>query len=198
MERKVLKASAGTGKTYRLSLEYAVSLFNGEKIKDIIIMTFTRKAAGEIKEDIIKFIKKLAVSPKDTDSEKEREGAVSSIMKIYPEMFSSPEEIYKKAEKAYKDIILNKDNLKIFTINGLKNTIFKTAIAPMLNINNYDIIDDSLNTEYLRKCFEKIFKSKKDFDFLKDFLADNMEKNIDNYVGVIGNIINERMEVSCY
>ena len=192
MERKVLKASAGTGKTYRLSLEYAVSLFNGEKIKDIIIMTFTRKAAGEIKEDIIKFIKKLAVSPKDTDSEKEREGAVSSIMKIYPEMFSSPEEIYKKAEKAYKDIILNKDNLKIFTIDGLKNTIFKTAIAPMLNINNYDIIDDSLNTEYLRKCFEKIFKSKKDFDLLKDFLADNMEKNIDNYVGVIGNIINER------
>ena len=192
MERKVLKASAGTGKTYRLSLEYAVSLFNGEKIKDIIIMTFTRKAAGEIKEDIIKFIKKLAVSPKDTDSEKEREGAVSSIMKIYPEMFSSPEEIYKKAEKAYKDIILNKDNLKIFTIDGLKNTIFKTAIAPMLNINNYDIIDDSLNTEYLKKCFEKIFKSKKDFDLLKDFLADNMEKNIDNYVGVIGNIINER------
>lgn len=59
MERKVLKASAGTGKTYRLSLEYAVSLFNGEKIKDIVIMTFTKKAAGGIKEDIIKFIKNL-------------------------------------------------------------------------------------------------------------------------------------------
>ena len=43
MERKILKASAGTGKTYRLALEYAASLFDGEKIRDIVIMTFTKK-----------------------------------------------------------------------------------------------------------------------------------------------------------
>ena len=59
-------------KTYRLSLEYAVSLFNGEKIKDIVIMTFTKKAAGEIKEDIIKFIKKLALEPRNEKEEKDR------------------------------------------------------------------------------------------------------------------------------
>lgn len=192
MERKVLKASAGTGKTYRLSLEYAVSLFNGEKIKDIVIMTFTKKATGEIKEDIIKFIKKLAVTPENKDEEEDRKGAVDSIMKIYPDMFSSEDEIYLKAKKSYRDIILNKDNLKIYTIDGLKNTIFKTAIAPMLNINSYEMLDDNENTEYLRKCFEKIFRNKKDFEVLKDFLADNVEKNVDNYVAVIGNIINER------
>ena len=192
MERKVLKASAGTGKTYRLSLEYAVSLFNGEKIKDIVIMTFTKKATGEIKEDIIKFIRRLAVTPKTEDEIEERKGAVSSIIKIYPDMFLNEEEIFEKAKKSYRDIILNKDNLKIYTIDGLKNIIFKTAIAPMLNINSYEIIDDNENTEYLRRCFERIFKSKKDFDFLRDFLADNIEKNVDNYVSVIGNIINER------
>ena len=192
MERKVLKASAGTGKTYRLSLEYAVSLFNGEKIKDIVIMTFTKKAAGEIKEDIIKFIKKLALAPKNEKEEKDRAGAVSSIMKIYSDNFSSEQEIFEKAGKAYKEIILNKDSLKIFTIDGLKNLIFKTAIAPMLNINSYEMLDDNKNTEYLKRCFERIFKNKKDFDILKNFLEDNLERDMENYVKVIGNIIEER------
>ena len=192
MERKVLKASAGTGKTYRLSLEYAVSLFNGEKIKDIVIMTFTKKAAGEIKEDIIKFIKKLALTPRNEKEEKDRAGAVSSIMKIYPDRFSSEQEIFEKAGRIYKEIILNKDSLKIFTIDGLKNLIFKTAIAPMLNINSYEMLDDSENIEYLKRCFERIFKNKKDFDILKNFLEDNLERDVENYVKVIGNIIEER------
>lgn len=192
MERKVLKASAGTGKTYRLSLEYAVSLFNGEKIKDIVIMTFTKKAAGEIKEDIIKFIKKLALAPRNEKEEKDRAGAVSSIIKIYPDKFSSEREIFEKAGRAYREIILNKDSLKIFTIDGLKNLIFKTAIAPMLNINSYEMLDDSENTEYLKRCFERIFKNKKDFDILKNFLEDNLERDMENYVKVIGNIIEER------
>ena len=43
MERKILKASAGTGKTYRLALEYTAALLKGEKIRDIVIMTFTKK-----------------------------------------------------------------------------------------------------------------------------------------------------------
>lgn len=192
MEKKVLKASAGTGKTYRLSLEYVVSLFMGEKIKDIVVMTFTRKAVAEIKEDIIKFVKKLALDPTNEDEESERLSAVNSIKEIYKDTFGTDEEIYKKAKKAYKDIILNKDNLKIFTIDSLRNNIFKSAIAPMLNINSYEIIDGNQNTEYLRKCFEKIFKNKKDFDLLKEFLDENAEKNIDKYVEIIKNIVDER------
>lgn len=54
----VLKASAGTGKTYRLSLEYIVALYKKEDIepidyKNILVMTFTRKATAEIKEGIL-------------------------------------------------------------------------------------------------------------------------------------------------
>ncbi|EAA23305.1 DNA helicase II [Fusobacterium vincentii ATCC 49256] len=54
----VLKASAGTGKTYRLSLEYIVALCKKGDIepidyKNILVMTFTRKATAEIKEGIL-------------------------------------------------------------------------------------------------------------------------------------------------
>ena len=55
----VVSASAGTGKTYRLSLEYIAALSkkaNTEAIdyKNILVMTFTRKATAEIKEGILK------------------------------------------------------------------------------------------------------------------------------------------------
>ena len=133
MERKILKASAGTGKTYRLALEYAASLFDGEKIRDIVIMTFTKKAAAEIKSRIIDFLKELSEGNEDI---------AENIKNLYPEKFQNTDDIFKKSEKIYKEIILNRDSLKIFTIDGLKNLIFKTAVAPMLNINSYDIIDD--------------------------------------------------------
>ena len=48
----ILKASAGTGKTYRLSLEYIANLIRGVNYKNIVVMTFTKKATAEIKERI--------------------------------------------------------------------------------------------------------------------------------------------------
>lgn len=183
MERKILKASAGTGKTYRLALEYLVSLLEGEKIKDIVIMTFTKKAAGEIRSRIIDFLRELSLGEKET---------AENIVKLYPERFSDAEEICRRAGKIYNEVIFNKDSLKIFTIDGLKNLIFKTAIAPMLNINSYEIIDDTQNQEYLRRCFEKIFRSRKDFDILKNFLEANVERDAEKYVEVIEHIIDER------
>ncbi len=183
MERKILKASAGTGKTYRLALEYAASLFGGEKIRDIVIMTFTKKAAAEIKSRIIDFLKELSEGNEDI---------AENIKNLYPEKFQNTDDIFKKSEKIYKEIILNRDSLKIFTIDGLKNLIFKTAVAPMLNINSYDIIDDSGNEEYLKRCFERIFRNRQDFNILKNFLEANVERSAESYVKIIKNIIDER------
>lgn len=183
MERKILKASAGTGKTYRLALEYAASLFDGEKIRDIVIMTFTKKAAAEIKSRIIDFLKELSEGNEDI---------AENIKNLYPEKFQNTDDIFKKSEKIYKEIILNRDSLKIFTIDGLKNLIFKTAVAPMLNINSYDIIDDGGNEEYLKRCFERIFRNRQDFKILKNFLEANVERSAESYVKIIKNIIDER------
>ena len=54
--RIVLKASAGTGKTYRLSLEFIGNLIKNIDYKDIVVMTFTKKATAEIKERIYDFL----------------------------------------------------------------------------------------------------------------------------------------------
>ena len=60
INRTVLKASAGTGKTYRLSLEFIANLIKGIDYRNIVVMTFTKKATAEIKERIYDFLYQIA------------------------------------------------------------------------------------------------------------------------------------------
>lgn len=48
-----LEASAGTGKTFALALRYIALVLQGKNVGEILAMTFTNKAANEMKERII-------------------------------------------------------------------------------------------------------------------------------------------------
>ncbi|MDO4584464.1 MAG: UvrD-helicase domain-containing protein [Planctomycetia bacterium] len=48
MKNQIIRASAGTGKTYQLSRRFLQLLFAGERLDTILATTFTKKAAGEI------------------------------------------------------------------------------------------------------------------------------------------------------
>ncbi len=50
---RLVRASAGTGKTYRLTLEILRLLFLGSSPRTILAVTFTRQAAGEILERVL-------------------------------------------------------------------------------------------------------------------------------------------------
>lgn len=182
MSKKVLKASAGTGKTYRLALEYVISLIKGENFKDIIVMTFTRKATSEIKERIISFLRDLSLENEDGENLK------SSIKNLYPEINFNKS----KVESLYKEILFNKDNLKIYTIDGFKNTIFKNSISKMLNINSFEIIEEFENDEILKKCFEKITSTGNNFKLFQRFFENKVERNIENHIATLKQIIDQR------
>ncbi|MDR0747824.1 MAG: RecB-like helicase [Helicobacteraceae bacterium] len=51
------EASAGSGKTYQLSLRYAALLFMGARPEKILCLTFTRKSANEMQQRIQKLLK---------------------------------------------------------------------------------------------------------------------------------------------
>ena len=50
---EVVRASAGSGKTFKLSERYLKLILLGEKVDSILATTFTRKAAGEIQDRIL-------------------------------------------------------------------------------------------------------------------------------------------------
>lgn len=68
----LIRASAGTGKTYRLSSRYIALLAEGEKPDRILATTFTRKAAFEIEERIFQ---RLAAAALDKEAAAELEAA---------------------------------------------------------------------------------------------------------------------------
>ena len=66
---KILKASAGSGKTYTLAKEYIKLLLESEDpyaYRHILAVTFTNKATDEMKQRILKELDILASSPAES------------------------------------------------------------------------------------------------------------------------------------
>lgn len=211
----VLKASAGTGKTYRLSLEYIVALCKKEDIepidyKNILVMTFTRKATAEIKEGILnKFFEfmeiyeitknsKLSVveaisKSKLIDDKKKNNylNLIESIKNIEPNLVI--DNIFlENLSKVNKEIIKNKEKLKVYTIDAFFNIIFKNIVTNLMKIKSYTMLDEEDSFSYYKKVLENIFSNEKLFNDFKNFFTENSEKNIDNYISIIQRLISSR------
>ncbi|MCD4774193.1 MAG: UvrD-helicase domain-containing protein, partial [Bacteroidales bacterium] len=76
MSFTVYKSSAGSGKTFTLVKEYLkIVLKNPSSFRNILAITFTNKAANEMKERILEYLKELSVVNK-----KENSKAIEALM----------------------------------------------------------------------------------------------------------------------
>ena len=211
----VIKASAGTGKTYRLSLEYIAALCKKGSIepidyKNILVMTFTRKATAEIKEGILnKFSEFMeiynisknselsvieAISNSKLIDDKKRSNylnLIESIKKNEPNLIID-NNLLENLSKVYKEIIKNKEKLKIYTIDAFFNIIFKNIVTNLMKIKSYSMLDEEDNSIYYKKVLENIFSNEKLFNDFKNFFNENSEKNIENYISIIKRLIFSR------
>ena len=211
----VLKASAGTGKTYRLSLEYIVALCKKGDIeaidyKNILVMTFTRKATAEIKEGILNKLSEFmeiyeisknselsvveAISKSKLIDDKKKNNylnLIESIKNIEPNLVID-NNLLENLSKVHKEIIKNKEKLKIYTIDAFFNIIFKNIVTNLMKIKSYTMLDEEDNSIYYKKVLENIFNNEKLFNDFKNFFTENSEKNIDNYISIIQRLISSR------
>ena len=211
----VLKASAGTGKTYRLSLEYIVALCKKGDIepidyKNILVMTFTRKATAEIKEGILNKLSEFmeiyeisknfelsvieAISDNKLIDNKKRNNylnLIESIKNIEPNLVID-NNFLENLSKVNKEIIKNKEKLKIYTIDAFFNIIFKNIVTNLMKIKSYTMLDEEDNFSYYKKVLENIFNNDRLFNDFKNFFTENSEKNIDNYISIIQRLISSR------
>src|SRR3954453_6606123 len=61
----VIRASAGTGKTYQLAVRFIGLLAAGARPDEILATTFTRKAAGEILDRVLSWLARAAANDKE-------------------------------------------------------------------------------------------------------------------------------------
>ena len=177
----ILKASAGTGKTYRLSLEYIANLIRGVNYKNIVVMTFTKKATAEIKERIYDFLYQIAFEKYDWI------GLEESLKELYG--FSDSEILKGNLQNVYFEMIKNKDEIRIYTIDGFTNRIFKNTIAPYFGIYNYETIDKE-EDEFYNDILIKIIENNYYFEKFKFILNEEKDrKNISTYVKIVKSLL---------
>lgn len=190
-KKLIIKASAGTGKTYTLSLKYIIALCNEIDYKNILVMTFTKKATAEIKEKILERIEELLFSQDNSVLIKNLiENNDNVDLKINDSKI-------KKLNAIYQDMQKNKDKIKIYTIDSFMNIIFKNIVSKYKNFNKFSTLGEENNKElgtnfYYKKILEEVFKNKNLFADFKEFLFNNSEKDISKYIETIKNLIENR------
>jgi len=109
MKNLALEASAGSGKTYALSVRYLSHLFLGSLPEEILTLTFTNKAAQEMKQRIF-----------DTLKELEHRSEIDDICRLTQK---SKDEILLQKSKVLA--VFLKSDLKISTIDSFFSSILR-------------------------------------------------------------------------
>lgn len=181
----VIRASAGTGKTYRLSLEFIDLLLRYRvSFDEILVITFTKKATAEIRERIFSQLYQII---NDTAVGKELK---QNIKNSIDSNITFNEEEISFLTSVYKKMITNKSNVKISTIDSFVNTIFTGIIAPYRNITDF-AIDKKINSEILPEIYEHILQDKNLENYRNIFLQ-SKRRNLEQFKDLILSFIENR------
>ncbi|MBR5901419.1 UvrD-helicase domain-containing protein [bacterium] len=123
-------ASAGTGKTYRLAMRYIKLLSLGAKPCEILTLTFTREAAAEMLERILKILSKAAQSDE-----------AASVLQTAAELDKVPSK--EDCAKWLFSMLDDLSKLKISTYDSFFNDILRCFAFDMGLDANINILEGS-------------------------------------------------------
>ena len=171
----IYKSSAGSGKTYTLVKEFLKIVLKTEettRYRNILAITFTNKAANEMKERVIENLKLLSEVIETKDGKK--------ILEDYTKDFNlEPKIIKHRAEKVLVSVLHNYSDLKISTIDKFTHKIIR-AFSKDLNIPpDFEIELDSNNilVTAIDLLISKAGEDKNTSSILLDFMDKQIEED---------------------
>ncbi|EGK8096743.1 RecB-like helicase [Campylobacter lari] len=162
-----LEASAGSGKTFALSVRFVALVLMGAKINEILALTFTNKATSEMKERVFKTFLEF-----DVLENGENKAECNELMKM---LGKSKNELIALREK-YKDEFL-RSKLNIYTFDSFFSQIIRSFALNLGLMSDFDIIESQdsyknfiskLDEEELRTLAYYIVQTKSKSDFLQN------------------------------
>lgn len=186
----VYKASAGSGKTFTLAVEYIKLLIrNPRAYRNILAVTFTNKATAEMKERILSQLYGIWTADPGSDA---------YLHKIQETVPLSEQAIREAAGTALHYMIHDYSRFRVETIDSffqsvMRNLARELELGANLNIelNNLEVLSDAVDT-----LIEKLDRQSPVLywllDYIEERIADDKRWNVSNEIKSFGrNIFNE-------
>jgi len=182
MSLTILSASAGAGKTFRLSREFvALALSHSEPsyAAGILAMTFTNKATSEMKSRILSLlddIRKGNVNKQTEESGEIKTGSVSALSGLY--LHHSEEEIQQRALNIIVYLLKKYHHFSIFTIDSFFQKIVRQFQRELSLEQPFDIeLDQSrVLEESIEYLLQRLRPNEPAFNWLLSYIGEKLEE----------------------
>lgn len=169
---KLYTASAGSGKTYTLVKEFLTLSLSSDNAscKDILAVTFTNKAANEMKAKILANLDGFINNDKKCDSMK---NDVIKALKI------DENTLIKRAKDLYDNILHNYSDFNISTIDGFIQQVSRSFSKELNLPSQYRVLldDDDLLDGLIQSIDNHIDKDDKSItEILMDFVSFQLDE----------------------
>ena len=170
---KIYNASAGAGKTYTLVKEYLSILLLSQNpfiFESILAITFTNKAANEMKERILQQLQNF--SQADFANNKD-------LQMLSEELNLAPEIIHRRSKETLTKILHNYSRFSVSTIDKF-NLRLMNSFAQDLGLSsnfNVEMELDTLLEDSVNQLFSKIGEDETLTSVLIEIAIDNLNEN---------------------
>ncbi|GAA8644939.1 RecB-like helicase [Helicobacter pylori] len=162
-----LKASAGSGKTFALSVRFLALLFKGANPSEILTLTFTKKATAEMKERILDYLKIL--QKENLEDEKEKEKSQNILKELEEKYRLNPSFVQNSAQEIYQRF-LNAE-IRISTIDAFFQSILRKFCWFVGLSANFEVNEDTkVHQQQLNESFLNALNNKQ-LEELSVFIA---------------------------
>ena len=167
----VYKASAGSGKTFTLAVEYIKFLIkNPTEYRNILAVTFTNKATDEMKTRILGQLFGIANSLGESDD---------YLKKIAEETHSEIDEVRQTAQLAIRLLIHNYDYFHVETIDTFFQSVLRNLAKELdLSANlRIELNDTAVEQQAVDQMIEDLDSKSPLFLWLMKYIMDNINEN---------------------
>ncbi len=193
---KIYKASAGSGKTFTIVREYLTLCLgdNADAFREILAVTFTNKAANEMKAKILHFLVGISEGSDGKDIRQMR-GYLLDALGV------QESELIKRANALYVRILHDYSDMAVCTIDSFVQRLSRSFARELELPGQYSVIldDDDLIDEIIQRLSNEIGKDTFITNILSEFVEFNLSEETSwNVKKLIGEYIEKLLSEDAY
>lgn len=193
---KIYKASAGSGKTFTIVKEYLTLCLGdtADAYREILAVTFTNKAANEMKAKILRYLLGIIEGSEKEDIVQMKDYLISAV---------GIEErlLVERAKRLYVNILHDYSDFAVCTIDSFVQRLSRTFSRELELPGQYSVIldNDDIVDEIIQRISDEIGKNRFITTILSNFVEYNLSEETSwNVKKLIGEYIEKLLSEDAY